>query len=56
MPTIVEKSIEDGKAIVNVLGTTAKFNGVTYKEDKEKMENYLKDLVDEGVYPNNLWN
>ena len=56
LPTIVEKSIEDGKASVNVLGTTAKFNGVTYKEDKEKMENYLKDLVDSGVYPNNLWN
>lgn len=56
LPTIVEKSIEDGKAIVNVLGTTAKFNGVTYKEDKEKMEQYLKDLVDSGVYPNNLWN
>ena len=56
LPTIVEKSIKDGKAIVNVLGTTAKFNGVTYKEDKEKMENYLKDLVDSGVYPNNLWN
>lgn len=56
LPTIVEKSIEDGKACVNVLGTTAKFNGVTYKEDKEKMEKYLKDLVDSGVYPNNLWN
>ncbi len=56
LPTIVEKSIEDGKAIVNVLDTTAKFNGVTYKEDKEKMEKYLKDLVDSGVYPNNLWN
>ncbi len=56
LPTIVEKSIEDGKAIVNVLDTNAKFNGVTYKEDKEKMEKYLKDLVDSGVYPNNLWN
>ena len=56
LPTIVEKSIEDGKAIVNVLDTTAKFNGVTYKEDKEKMEKYLKELVDNGIYPNNLWN
>lgn len=55
LPTIVEKSIEDGKAIVNVLDTNAKFNGVTYKEDKEKMEKYLKELVDSGVYPNNLW-
>ena len=56
LPTIVKKSIEEDKATVNVLGTTAKFNGVTYKEDKEKMEKYLKDLVDTGVYPNNLWN
>lgn len=56
LPTIVEKSIKDGKAIVNVLGTDAKFNGVTYKEDKEKMQEYLNDLVEKGVYPNNLWN
>ena len=56
LPTIVEKSISDGKAIVNVLGTDAKFNGVTYSEDKEKMQRYLKELVDSGVYPNNLWN
>ena len=49
LPTIVEKSIHDGKAIVNVLDTDAKFNGVTYKEDKEKMEVYLKELVDTGV-------
>ena len=56
LPTIVEKSIEDKKAIVNVLGTTAKFNGVTYKKKKKKMEKYLKELVESGVYPNNLWN
>lgn len=56
LPTIVEKSIKDGKAIVNVLETQAKFNGVTYSEDKEKMQKYLKELVDTGVYPNNLWN
>lgn len=56
LPTIVEKSIKDGKAIVNILDTEANFNGVTYSEDKEKMHEYLKSLVDSGVYPNNLWN
>lgn len=55
LPTIVEKSIEEGKAVVNVLSTNAKFSGVTYKEDKEKMEKYLAYLVDSGVYPNDLW-
>ena len=56
LPTIVERSIKENRAVVKAIETSETFSGVTYKEDKEKMAKYLKDLIDSGVYPNNLWN
>jgi NDP-sugar pyrophosphorylase family protein len=56
LPTIVDKSIKEGVCSVEVLSTSAKFCGMTYKEDREELKNYIYSLVDEGVYPNNLWN
>lgn len=56
LPTIVKKSIDEGKAVVNVLESSSKFSGMTYKEDREKLSIYINDLVKEGVYPNDLWN
>lgn len=56
LPTIVDKSIKEGIASVNVLSTTSIFSGVTYKEDKEKLQNYINSLIDFGIYPKNLWN
>ena len=55
LPTIVKKSIDEGIASVNVLETSAKFSGMTYKEDREELSNYIYDLVRDGVYPSNLW-
>ena len=55
LPTIVQKSIDDGRADVRVLHTTSKFNGMTYKDDLEQLKENIKSLIDEGVYPNNLW-
>lgn len=55
LPTIVDKSIKEGISNIEVLSTTSKFCGMTYKEDREELETYIKSLVNEGVYPNNLW-
>lgn len=55
LPTIVKKSISEKKATVTVLETSAKFSGMTYKEDREELSNYICSLVSEGIYPNNLW-
>lgn len=55
LPTIVQKSIDDNKANVKILSTTSRFNGMTYKEDLEGLKLYIKELVKEGVYPDNLW-
>ena len=55
LPTIVKKSIEEGISNVTVLESSSKFSGMTYKEDREALSNYICGLVDSGIYPNNLW-
>jgi len=55
LPTIVKNSISEGIANVSVLESNAKFSGMTYKEDREQLSNYICGLVSSGVYPNELW-
>ena len=54
IPDVVFEEIERG-VHVNVLESTDKWLGVTYREDKEHVVSEIRKLVDEGVYPNNLW-
>jgi len=51
LPSFVQQMLTDGKAQVEVLKTEDKWFGVTYKEDKEKVINAIKQLKAEGVYP-----
>ena len=55
LPTVVDKLIKNGKATATVLPSTARWYGVTYKEDKAVVVNAIQRLKDEGVYPQNLW-
>lgn len=55
IPDILFKTIKDKYATVKVLTTTATWYGVTYKEDSDNVKKALKDLVDSGEYPNDLW-
>lgn len=55
IPDILTKASDENYAKTKVLPTTAKWEGVTYKEDKDSVVNAIKKLVDEGVYPQNLW-
>lgn len=54
IPDVVFEEIKADKR-VTVLESTDKWLGVTYKEDKEFVVTEIKKLVDNGVYPNNLW-
>lgn len=38
-----------------VLTTNAKWEGVTYKEDKEQVVKFINQLIKKNEYPNNLW-
>ena len=55
IPTIVFEEINAKKARVEVLNTTAVWQGITYREDKEKVVNEIKKLVDNGEYPEGVW-
>ena len=55
IPSVVFEEIEKGEATVKVLDTDAVWQGITYKEDKEKVVRELKKLVQSGEYPEGLW-
>lgn len=44
------------KENIKVLNTTAKWYGVTYREDKEHVTNAITELIKQNVYPERLWN
>ena len=56
IPEVVSNQLKEGEATVNVLKTTAVWQGVTYKEDKQDVVAGIKSLVDAGEYPRGLWN
>ena len=55
IPTIVFEQINDGEATVEVLKTDAVWQGITYREDKDKVVSEIKKLVDNGEYPRGVW-
>ena len=55
IPSVVDKMIKDKKATVTVLKTSARWFGVTYKEDTENARASIQKEVAEGKYPNPLW-
>lgn len=55
MPDVVTKQINDNIAQVKVLETDEKWYGITYKEDKEEVVKAINDMIDKGIYKENLW-
>lgn len=55
LPGVVDRLIAAGEARVKVLPTTSRWFGVTYKEDKATAQKCIRELIDAGVYPENLW-
>ena len=56
IPSVVFEEISNGNVSVKVIDTDAVWQGITYKEDKDKVVNELKKLVINGEYPEGLWN
>ncbi len=55
IPTVVNEMVKNHEASVQVLSTSASWAGMTYKEDVEDVRNKIKNLVAQGIYPENLW-
>ena len=55
LPLVVTELIEEGKAKIQVLRSTDKWYGVTYREDKPLVVEAIARKTAEGQYPENLW-
>lgn len=55
IPSVVFEMIEEQKTSVKVLEANSPWFGVTYKEDKPIVEEKIKTLIEQGVYPKLLW-
>ena len=55
IPDVVFERIENNDIKVKVVDTSAVWHGITYKEDKEELVEYISGLIDKGEYPRNLW-
>jgi len=55
IPLAVNRLINSGQATMKVLETPDAWFGVTYKDDKPRVQQAISELVDAGVYPENLW-
>ncbi len=54
LPSLLGSLLENGET-VKVDSVNASWFGVTYAEDKEKVQEALSRLVEEGKYPEKLW-
>ena len=55
IPTVLTDGIKENFCNVSVIDTTAKWAGVTYKEDKDDVIKFISSLINSGEYPNKLW-
>lgn len=55
LPDVVEKRIASHDIILKNVKTTSSWYGITYKEDLDGLKNAVNKLIQEGVYPNKLW-
>ena len=55
IPDVLFEAIEDDVANVKVIGTTATWHGVTYKEDLNEVKDAINKLVENGEYNKTLW-
>ncbi len=55
MPKAADQFIKEGLGKLEVIPTSAKWFGVTYKEDAPVVKADIDALVKNGTYPENLW-
>ena len=55
LPLLVSDLLQENKATVKVLRTPAKWFGVTYAADKPQVVAALRNMAEQGLYPDGLW-
>lgn len=56
IPSVVFELINEKQAHAKVLEANSPWFGVTYQEDKPIVVNKIKKLIEQGEYPDKLWN
>jgi hypothetical protein len=56
LPACVYDAIEQEKCDVKVYSSDSVWYGVTYKEDREHVKSSIWKLIQNGEYPEKLWN
>ncbi len=55
LPHAVTQMLRDGLCDIKVLRTDAKWYGVTYPEDKQRVVAEIENMISAGEYPDGLW-
>jgi len=55
IPAVIDELIETNKATVKVLLTNDTWFGVTYRRDRVIAARCIRELINQGLYPENLW-
>jgi dTDP-glucose pyrophosphorylase len=55
IPTVVDELIQQGNITVKVLPANDKCFGVTYRSDAPIAAECVRQLIEQGLYPENLW-
>ena len=55
MPDVLSNQIKNNTALVKVVETESRWYGMTYKDDKKEVENAIQNMINEGIYKNDLW-
>ncbi|MBN9295784.1 MAG: nucleotidyltransferase [Filimonas sp.] len=55
MPAMADRYKAEGHGVIDVITTSAKWFGVTYKEDAPTVKASIEALVNAGEYPSQLW-
>lgn len=55
LPFVVDGLLKEKKAEVSVLKSRERWYGVTYKEDKETVVQAIRQMKEQGLYPERVW-
>jgi UTP-glucose-1-phosphate uridylyltransferase len=55
LPTAINTLITKDRAVVKVLNTSSDWFGITYRTDRDEVKMRIRQLIQTGEYPNNLW-
>lgn len=55
LPAVIHDAIASGRARVEVIPSADRWCGMTHADDRERVQRFVRQLIDKGVYPQNLW-